>query len=287
MMFKVGYIFDSTAIINEKLIKKYNIAFVSLNVMIDDKEFKSLELNETQFKEDFDTFTNVKSASPSPHEFEVAILEKFKEGYEQVVIITLSSKLSTTHDVALLAVNDLPAEYKDRVFVHDSLLGSIGMEPLVASLDNVMEKDPDATVIIDELLKRRPQSVVLFEINDLKHLFRGGRLSILKYFISLALKIKPLVGFIDGKLTVIGKNRNRNKTLDILFNHIEQIKQSFKHVFVGLFSYNTEDSAFLKLRSTISERWPDVTIIETTRICPVYMTHVGIEGYALSVVAYN
>lgn len=286
-MYKIGYIFDSTAIIQKELIEKYDITFVSLNISADEKEFKALEIDEEQFKKDFDSYSNIKSASPNPYDFEVAIMEKFKKGYEQVVIVTLSSKISTTYDVALLAINDIPSEYRDKVFVHDSLLGSIGMDPLVTSMDDVMAKDPDAIVIIEEFEKRRPNSAVLFEINDLKHLFKGGRLSILKYFISVALKIKPLVAFRGGKLSVIGKNRNRNKTLDILFEHIEELKEKFKNVFVGLFSYDPEDSAHKKLYKTITERWPSVKIVITTRICPVYMTHVGIEGYALSVVAFD
>lgn len=286
-MYKIGYIFDSTAIIKKELIEKYDISFVSLNISADEKEYKALEIDEDQFKKDFDSYSNIKSASPSPHDFEVAIMEKIEKGYEQIVIVTLSSKISTTYDVALLAINDIPSEYRDKVFVHDSLLGSIGMDPLVSSMDEVMAKDPDATVIIEEFEKRRPNSAVLFEINDLKHLFKGGRLSILKYFISVALKIKPLVAFRGGKLSVIGKNRNRNKTLDILFEHIDELKTKFKNVFVGLFSYDTEDSAYKKLYKTIKERWPAVKIINTTRICPVFMTHVGIEGYALSVVAFD
>ncbi len=285
-MYKVGYIFDSTCVIDEKLIAKYDISFVSLNLTIEEEEFKAASLDEDEFRTKFPTYNNVKSASPSPHDFEVALLEKFEKGYEQVVIVTISSKLSTTYNVALMAVDALPAHLQSKVFVHDSLYGSIGFDPLLMSLDSVMEKDPTAEEVVQELVARREHSYVLFEINDLKHLFKGGRLNFLKYFISVALKIKPLVELKDGVLSVIGKNRNRNKTLDQLFEKIEGLKTKFSNVFIGLFAYNTEDSAYQKLASTIKERWTDIQITITKRICPVFMTHVGVEGYALSIVAY-
>ncbi len=286
-MNKVGYILDSTCVVNAEVVKKYDISFVSLNLTIDGDDYRAMDINEDEFRKTFLTYDKVTSASPSPHDFEVAILEKFAQGYEEVLIITISSRLSTTYNVALMALDALPDELQGKVFVHDSLYGSVGFDPLFASLESVISQNPDAKTVIAALEDRREQSYVLFEINDLKHLFQGGRLNFLKYFISVALKIKPLVELKDGVLSVIGKNRNRNKTLDLLFARVDELVKKFNNVFIGLFAYNTEDSAFQKLVTTIKERWQDINVILTERLCPVFMTHVGVEGYALSIVAYN
>lgn len=286
-MNKIGYIFDSTAIIDEEIVKKYDISFVSLNLIIEGNEHKANTLDEAKFKNEFLSYKSVKSASPSPHDFEKAIRAKLDKGYEEVIVVTLSSKISATYNTALIARDTLTDEEQARVFVHDSLYGSIGFDALVDSMKDVLASDMSAKEVVSELEKRRPESVVLFELNDLKHLFKGGRLNALKYFFSAALQIKPVVEFRDGVLDVVTKNRSRAKNLEFIYGQIDRFVKNFKHVFVNIFSYDTEDGAYLTLKKTICEKWPQVVLNFTKRICPVFMTHVGVKGYALSVVSYN
>ncbi len=286
-MRKTAIIFDSTAIVNEALIKKYDISFVSLNLAINGENFVAMDLDEDKFREEFLTYKNVKSGSPAPYDFEEAINKKFDEGYEEVVIITLSSKISATYNVANMAKDALTPERQKHTYVHDSLYGSVGQDALVASLVPLLDQDPTGPELIEALEARVNQNTVLFELNDLKHLFRGGRLNPLKYFISLALKIKPLVEFHLGELKVIGQNRNRRKTIDIIVQKIEGFVNSFKNVYINLFSFHPKDSAFVAIYDIIKTRWPQIKLGRTTRIDPIYMTHVGVDGYAVSIVCYN
>lgn len=286
-MRKTAIIFDSTAIVNEELIKKYDISFVSLSLAINGENFRAMDLDENKFREEFLTYKSVKSGSPAPFDFEEAINAKFDKGYQEVVVISISSKLSATYSVALMARDNLSAERKQNTYVHDSLYGSIGQDVLITSLVELLDTDPSAAELLNALEARVNQNTVLFEINDLKHLFRGGRLNPLKYFISLALKIKPLIEFNKGELKVIGQNRNRRKTLDIILDKIDYYMINFKHVYINLFSYHPEDNVFVAVHDIIKNRWPQIPIGYTNRIDPVYMTHVGVDGYAVSIVSYN
>ena len=130
---KTGLIFDSTAIISDENIKKYDVRFVSLNLAINGENYPAMSLNEEEFRTNFSTYKSMKSGSPSPYDFEEAINQLFDEGYEEVVIVTLSSKLSATYDVALLGRNNLSPERQNRTFVHDSLYASIGQDVLFTS----------------------------------------------------------------------------------------------------------------------------------------------------------
>lgn len=286
-MRKTAIIFDSTAVVNPDLIQKYDISFVSLNLAINGENFRSMDLDENKFREEFLTYKSVKSGSPSPYDFEEAINEKFDKGYQDVVVITLSSKISATYSVALMALEALTPERKAKTFVHDSLYGSVGQDALIHSLVEVLDKDPSGPELVSALDARVNQNTVLFELNDLKHLFKGGRLSSIKYFISLALKIKPLVEFHLGELKVIAQNRNRRKTIDVIMNKIQEFVDKFKHIYINLFSYYPEDSAYIAVHDIIKERWPHIVLSTTTRIDPVYMTHVGVNGYAVSIVCFN
>lgn len=286
-MRNTAIIFDSTAIINEENIKKYDISFVSLNVAINDENFRSMELDEEKFKNEFLTYKSVKSGSPSPYDFEEAINAKFDAGYKEVVVIALSSKISATYSVAEMARDALSEERKTNTYIHDSLFGSIGQDVLIKSLEELLDTDPSAQELMDALETRLPQNTILFELNDLKHLHKGGRLSTLKYFISMALKIKPLVEFSSGVLKVVGQNRNRTKTIDIIMNKLDGLVSKFKHVYVNLFSYHPDDNIFIAVHDIIKKRWPQVVLGMTTRIEPIFMTHVGVNGYAVSIVSFN
>lgn len=286
-MRKVAIIFDSTAIINEENIKKYDISFVSLNVAINGENFRSMDLDEEKFKNEFLTYKSVKSGSPSPHDFEEAINRKFDEGYKEVVVITLSSKISATYNVAGMGREALSEERKANTYIHDSLFGSIGQDVLIKSMESLLDKDPSASEIMEALEARLAQNTILFELNDLKHLHKGGRLSTLKYFISMALKIKPLVEFSNGELKVVGQNRNRSKTIEIIMNRIDGFVSEFKNIYVNLFSYHPDDNIFIAVHDIIKKRWPQIELNMTTRIEPIFMTHVGVHGYAVSIVSFN
>lgn len=286
-MRKVAILFDSTAVICEENIKKYDIGFVSLNVAINGENFRSMDLDENKFREEFLTYKSVKSGSPSPYDFEEAINERFDRGYEEVVVISLSSKISATFSVAEMGRDALTPERKAKTFIHDSLYGSIGQDVLIHSLESVLDTDPSASELMTALEARVNQNTVLFELNDLKHLHKGGRLSSLKYFISLALKIKPLVEFSQGELKVVGQNRNRSKTIDIIMNKLAGFVEKFKHVYVNLFSYHPDDNIFIAIHDIIKKRWPQIVLNMTNRIEPIFMTHVGVDGYAVSIVSFN
>ncbi len=286
-MRKTALIFDSTAIINEEHIKKYDISIVSLNVAIDGVNHRSVDINDEEFRQKFYTFRNLKSGSPSIIDFEDAINKKFDQGYKEVIVIPLSSGLSATYNVALMAKENLSPERQANTYVHESNNASVGMEPLVYSLVELLDTDPSADEILAALDARAPQSRVLFEIDNLKHLFRGGRLNPLKYIIGTALKIKPLVEFKDGELKVIAQNRSRRKTMDIILGRIDEFVQKFKNIYVGLFTYKQDDNIFTAIHDIIKERWPHIRINFTKKICPVFTTHVGVDGYSVAVVSYN
>lgn len=286
-MRNTAILFDSTAIVCEENIKKYDIGFVSLNVAINGENFRSMDLDENKFREEFLTYKSVKSGSPSPYDFEQAINEKFDAGYKEVVIIALSSKISATYSVAQMVLENLTPERRANTYVHDSLFGSIGQDVLIKSLEELLDKDPTAKELIEALEARVGQNTILFELNDLKHLHKGGRLSLLKYFISVAFKIKPLVEFAQGALKVVGQNRNRSKTIDIIMNKIDDFVQKFKNVYVNLFSYHPDDNIFIAVHDIIKKRWPQIVLNMTNRIEPIFMTHVGVDGYAVSIVSFN
>jgi hypothetical protein len=75
--------------------------------------------------------------------------------------------------------------------------------------------------------------------------------------------------------------------MDTIFSKIDDFVTKFKHVYINLFSYHPNDNIFVALRDIIKTRWPQIIVNATKRIDPDYMTHVGVDGYAVSIVSFN
>ena len=83
------------------------------------------------------------------------------------------------------------------------------------------------------------------------------------------------------------KNRNRNKNIEFILARIRVLSKNFKQVYVNYFSFKVDDSAVKIIIDKIEEEFTNVILNFTSRICPVYVSHVGNSGYAIAITANN
>ena len=153
------------------------------------------------------------TAAPSPGAFQEAFQAAKDAGADGVVCLTISSKLSATYQSALAAASSMapfPVEVIDSLTVTLPL----GLLTLVAAeaaaegdtLDDVLAKTADA--------QRRLH--VVFTIDTLEHLKKGGRIGGAKALLGSMLSIKPILTLQDGVVHEEGRQRTRAKSLDHL-----------------------------------------------------------------------
>ena len=104
-------------------------------------------------------------------------------------------------------------DYPDRkIIVVDSLGASLGQGLLVYLAQEKKEQGEDMETVAKWAEENRLHMVHLFTVNDLNHLYRGGRISRTTAVVGSMLNIKPVLHVDnDGKLTAIGKVRGRKK----------------------------------------------------------------------------
>ena len=109
-------------------------------------------------------------------------------------------------------------DYPDRkIIVVDSLGASLGQGLLVYLAQEKKEQGEDMETVAKWAEENRLHMVHLFTVNDLNHLYRGGRISRTTAVVGSMLNIKPVLHVDnDGKLTAIGKVRGRKKSLQEL-----------------------------------------------------------------------
>lgn len=152
----------------------------------------------------------------NPYRFSEKLEELTADGSE-VIVITLSSKLSGTYFSAVTA-----AEEFEHVYVVDSLNACIG-ERLVCELaHNLREQGFSAEEIVAELEEKKHRIQLIAVLDTLEYLKKGGRISAGVAFAGELMSIKPVISIIDGEVRLIGKALGSKRVNNLLTSLIEK-----------------------------------------------------------------
>lgn len=207
---KIGFVTDSTAYLPESIRAELDIEVVPVQVVIDGKAFdEASEITAEEVAQALKQGKAVTTSRPSSAEFVAAYQRVLDRGYDQVVSVHLSSDLSGTYESALLAVakSGLPVLVIDSrtiaMAMGFSLIGATRLAHSGAALEDVE----------DYIRSRCEQSSVIFYVDTLEYLKRGGRISALQSRIGTALSLKPLLTVVDGHIVQRELVRNSQKAL--------------------------------------------------------------------------
>lgn len=204
---------------------------------------------ELSIKEFYDAMRAKKKAATMASNPAV-ILEKFTEiarSGKDILHISFSSALSGGYSNIVSGANEVMEEYPDMTIkVVDTLSVSLAEGILIkAALDmRASGKSVEETAAYVESLV--PHLCVQFTVDDLNHLYRGGRLSKTTAIVGTLANIKPILYIDDqGKLVALDKTRGRKKSLNLLIKNMADRLGSFrdKQVFVGIVHGDCEEDA--------------------------------------------
>lgn len=151
-----------------------------------------------------------KSSCPSP--------ERFKEAYhcdaDNIYVVTLSAKLSGSHNSAVLGKNLYHEEYGDKnIYICDSESASCGEAQIALKAMELEEAGLSFDDIVRTLEKFRDDMNTYFVLDNLETLRKNGRLTGVKALVASTLSIKPLMGAADGMIIQKGQAIGIKKAL--------------------------------------------------------------------------
>lgn len=152
-----------------------------------------------------------KTSQVTPEAFANAFREALAKG-DDVLCITGSSKLSGTYQSAIIARDMQPDS--SRVFLVDSRNASLGQQLLIWEAARLRAGDVPVEEIAlrMEALKRR--ITLVGQVEDLKHLVMGGRLSGTTARLGTTLNLKPMLRLKEGKLGQDGLTRGKRRSYE-------------------------------------------------------------------------
>ena len=154
----------------------------------------------------------------NPYAFSQAI-SRAREAGEDVVVISLSSKLSGTYQSACTAA----AEAGDATEVHvvDTENVTLGMKILIQYALRLLDEGKSAAEIAHAVEEARDRVCVVALLDTLEYLKRGGRISAAAGTVGELLSIKPVITVRDGEVAVLGKARGSKNGRNLLRQQVE------------------------------------------------------------------
>ena len=213
----VRIVVDSTADVTDEIRAKLSV--VPLTVHFGEQEYvDGITINHKQFYEMLvETDVLPTTSQPSPEAF-AQVFRQAQEAGEQVVALTVSSKLSGTCQSAMIAAADFP----DSVWVVDTKTVAIGCGILAELAVRLKEEGLSAEEIVARLEEERDNIRVIALLDTLEYLKKGGRISKTVAFAGGLLSIKPVVTIQDGEIHILGKARGSKQGNNLLVTEIQK-----------------------------------------------------------------
>lgn len=264
-------VLDSTADFPQASERFPSWRVVALYVNFGTESFKDgVELAADAFYERLATSAELpRTSQPTPHDF-VAAYEDLS-GYERIFSLHLSAKLSGTYQSASTAAEELG---DGRVRTIDTETASAGIAMLALAIQRRLERGTTDEEV-DALVERyRAEHGLLFTVETLAFLARGGRIGRAKAFAGELLHVKPILSIEDGEVVPIKRVRGARKAFQEFVEAVETQTADGPALRFGVAHAAAPEKA-AELEKMVRDLRPQAQIEIETMLGAVVGTHAG------------
>lgn len=277
---KVAIVTDSTAYLPREIIQQYNISVAPLSVIWGNDVYQDgVDILPEEF---YIRLANSKVMPTTSQVTPAVMVSTFQslldQGYD-VLGIFLSSKISGTVQSAIQA-REMMHEAEQKIVFVDSLSTTMamGLPVLTAARaaqagENIVECQKIAQHACDN-------SGVLFVVETLEFLRRGGRIGGAQAFLGTALNIKPILELRDGKIEALERVRTKQKAIQRAVEVVAERLKGKACIRLAATHANSQADAHSLLQAARAELDPIETFC--CPLSPVIGTHAGPGTVALN-----
>ena len=199
---RIAILTDSASDLTPDMIEGLDVTIIPIRLRIGENNYKDgVNLSKKEFWHKLLTENVVpKTAQPSPAEFRDYYEELFNKGYEKILSIHISSKMSGTQQVAKVAREMLKRE-QDIVIV-DSKSVTFGQAYQVLEAAKMIKAGVKLEDILTRLYEIADKMKIYFAVSDLTYLEKGGRIGRASSVIGNLLKLRPVLKLEDGEVSL-------------------------------------------------------------------------------------
>lgn len=273
---------DCAADLTKKDVDELDIIIAPLFIQFPEGEVNSNDLTPDDFYQRLIKIAPIipTTAQPSSGIFS-SIYKKLIDIGEDVISIHISSGLSGTIESARLGAAQHPGKFVEIV---DSMTLSGGQRFQVLAAAMATRGGEQKEFILEKLSKIREATEVIYTLETLEYLQRGGRIGRVQALAGALLHIKPIIRVekSDGKYSTVGKERTIPKALEAISDHITKVYGKETPLWVSVLHGQLEEQA--QNLAELVQAKVNVSKLEVLRISPVLGVHTGPGIVGLAVV---
>lgn len=264
---------DSTANLPPELVSEYDIPMIPLTVHWGEETYLDGVTLDTptfyKWLQERRVFPTTSQPSPGAFmEFFQSVAEKYQT--TSIMGIFISAELSGTLASAIQAKADLPNLHIELIDSRSTSMG-LGMQVLAAA--RAAREGQSLEAGVEQVLRVRDNMYIIFAVDTLEYLHRGGRIGGAARLVGTALNLKPVLHLEEGKVMPLEKVRMRRKSLQRVVEIVkERVDGQHLAEMAVIHSQAGSDADLVEgwLRETFA---PEV--MYNTILTPVVGTHVG------------
>lgn len=245
------------------------ITVIPLNIHLGGQRFRDgIDIDKEEYFKRLKSTDSLPFTTAPPLDTFEDVYRSLGKGTEDIVSIHTSAGLSSTVDLAREAADSLIGQR--RVAVVDSLSTSLALRTLVVAATEAAREGATIEEVVRLARAMIPHVYLVFFVDSLEYLERGGRVGRAEALLGTMLRIKPLLIIEDGEILPLEKVRTRSAGMDKLFEFITEFPQLEKIVIVKGASATDPTSLVERLAVPFPNREIDVVTYG-----PVLATHLG------------
>lgn len=155
------------------------------------------------------------TTQPSPNDF-AEVYKKLAEETDEILVITVSSKMSGTYQSAMQAKELVKG--KAKIEVVDSLQVAMAEGLIVISTVNAIKQGLNLAQAAEYARKAMSRIHLVAYFDTLKYLAKGGRIGKASGLVGSLLSVKPILTTRDGEMAPLTRVRSLSAGLDYLYN---------------------------------------------------------------------
>jgi DegV family protein with EDD domain len=213
-MKEIRYVADTTANMPEDFARPFDVKLAPIHVIFDGKDYKEIfEMSIAEFharlaKAKAEGGALPTSSQPSPAEFVEIYNELIREGAKHIISIHVTAKSSGTVNSANIAKGMVSGA---EIHVVDSGTTTMLIGYMIAEGSKAGNNIQAALAAIDHV---KANSSLYFTVTEMEHLEASGRTTGHEQVVQSEIKIKPVIGVVDGVPKVVSPERTQRAAID-------------------------------------------------------------------------
>ena len=218
-MNNIKIICDSLSDLDKEYLQQYDIDVVPLTLILNGKEYRdSIDIK----PEEFYKILREENAHPKTSQATYAqfkeVFDKYVKEGKKVLYISGSSAATGTCQSAIMAKNDTDGD----IYIYDTYSLSFGAGIFVVKAAEMIKEGKSIEEVFKALDELKEKSVLMFSVDTLEYLKKGGRISSAKATVGSLLNIKPILEVKDGLVSQVGQVRGKKNVLNKMVEYVKE-----------------------------------------------------------------